>query len=191
MEEIHSWTAKMLWGQCWENTEGEGFHLPFTPKEGYPEEGPFSRHYKLNKDSACTWKWGVVCCAERALCREPCAGAMNSFMVPQSMDACWNFYHYRALKEHCQVTGTFQRKQRDQLRSNPCSGVHGWDRRRATCCAESKCNSTRVRVLPRTHKDSEWLTLPGEKRESYTQRQGPMSAKGVTRNGRRHWHSSR
>lgn len=138
MEEIHSWTAKMLWGQCWENTEGEGFHLPFTPKEGSPEEGPFSRHHKLNKDSACTWKWGVVCCAERALCREPCAGAMNSFMVPQSMDACWNFYNYRALKEHCKVTGTFQRKQRDQLRSNPCSGVHGWDRRRATCCAESK-----------------------------------------------------
>lgn len=77
-------------------------------------------------------------CRKSLVQREPHAGVMNSFMVPQqSVDACWNFYHYHVLKEHCQVSGTFQRKQQDQLRPNPCPGVHGWDRRKATCSAES------------------------------------------------------
>lgn len=78
-----------------------------STKGGLPEEGPFSRHYKIRT------------------------------LHVQGREE-WYVLQRELLKEHCQVSGIFQRKQQDQLKPNPCPGVHGWDRKKATCSAESK-----------------------------------------------------
>lgn len=155
-------TLTIQCGKCWESSEKEV--VPFSlSEEASPEKGTFSWALRDEWGSACTRKGGgVVPPAERAISRSN--GKHHVWM-----SVCWTFPHYHTLREHHWVSGTFPEEQKDQLRPDPCPGVQGWIRKQVTCAhvvQNRKCNSRSVHELPWKHKDTEWLHLPGEGRES-------------------------
>lgn len=86
-------------------------------------------------------------------------------------------------------TGKYQEPFRGDHRINsdivPALEFMAETERKPHAVQDQEYNSTSVHVLPRKHKDSGWLILPGEGRESCAQRQGPGSANSVIRKGRR------
>lgn len=147
----------------------------------------------MNKDSACTRKGRVVCCAERALCRE--SHVQGQWTASWCHSRVWMLVETFIIITHWRSTAKYQELfiGNNRINSDLIPALEFMaETEGKPHVVQNQCNSTSVHVLPREHKDSGWLTLPGEGRESCAQRQGPMSAEGVTRKGRRRqWHSSR